>query len=38
MASSAYNGHFGCSCYHPLFVFNQFGGVEHCALRAGVQS
>ena len=21
----AYNGHFGCSCYHPLFVFNQFG-------------
>jgi hypothetical protein len=22
---SAYNGHFGCTCYHPLFVFNQFG-------------
>src|SRR5215203_3731834 len=21
---SAYNGHFGCTCYHPLFVFNQF--------------
>ena len=21
---TAYNGHFGCSCYHPLFVFNQF--------------
>jgi hypothetical protein len=20
----AYNGHFRCSCYHPLFVFNQF--------------
>src|SRR5712671_2669008 len=19
--SSAYNGHFGCTCYHPLFVF-----------------
>src|ERR1700676_5156297 len=19
---SAYNGHFGCTCYHPLFVFN----------------
>jgi hypothetical protein len=18
---SAYNGHFGCTCYHPLFVF-----------------
>ena len=22
---SAYNGHFGCTHYHPLFVFNQFG-------------
>ena len=22
---TAYNGHFGCACYHPLFVFNQFG-------------
>ncbi len=22
---SAYNGHFGCTCHHPLFVFNQFG-------------
>ena len=32
---SAYNGHFGCSCYHPLFVFNQFGDLERCALRAG---
>src|SRR6267154_5962538 len=21
----AYNGHFGCTCYHPLFVFNQLG-------------
>src|ERR671932_2424495 len=21
---SYYNGHFGCTCYHPLFVFNQF--------------
>ncbi len=19
---SAYNGHFGCTCYHPLFCFN----------------
>ena len=28
---SAYNGHFGCTCYHPLFVFNQFGDVERCA-------
>jgi len=32
---SAYNGHFGCTCYHPLFVFNQFGDVERCTLRAG---
>src|SRR6185295_9668054 len=32
---SAYNGHFGCICYHPLFVFNQFGDVERCALRPG---
>jgi hypothetical protein len=34
-ASSAYNGHFGCTCYHPLFVFNQLGDVERCALRSG---
>jgi hypothetical protein len=27
---SAYNGHFGCTCYHPLFVF-----VERCVLRPG---
>jgi hypothetical protein len=32
---SAHNGHFGCTCYHPLFVFNQFGDVERCALRPG---
>ena len=32
---TAYSGHFGCSCYHPLFVFNQFGDVERCALRPG---
>ena len=25
---TAYNGHFGCACYHPLFVFNQFGDLE----------
>src|SRR3712207_4788746 len=36
---SAYNGHFGCTCHHPLFVFNQFGDLERCALRPGnVQS
>ena len=32
---SAYNGHFGCMCYHPVFVFNQLGDVERCALRPG---
>src|SRR4051812_40372888 len=32
---SAYNGHYGCTCYHPLFVFNQFGDLERCALRPG---
>src|ERR1035437_7201979 len=32
---SAYNGHFGCTCYHPLFVFNQFGDLERCGLRPG---
>ncbi len=32
---TAYNGHFGCSCYHPLFCFNQFGDLERCALRPG---
>ncbi len=24
-----------CTCYHPLFVFNQFGDLERCALRPG---
>jgi len=32
---AAFNGHFGCTCYHPLFVFNQFGDLERAALRAG---
>ena len=32
---SAWNGHFDCTCYHPLFVFNQFGMLERCALRHG---
>ncbi|MCP5041812.1 MAG: IS1380 family transposase, partial [bacterium] len=32
---TAYNGHFGCTCYHPLFVFNQYGDLERCALRPG---
>jgi hypothetical protein len=32
---SAYNGHFGYTCYHPLFVFNQFGDLERALLRNG---
>ena len=32
---TAYNGHFECTCYHPLFVFNQFGDLERCVLRSG---
>jgi len=32
---TAFNGHFGCTCYHPLFCFNQFGDVEQSLLREG---
>ena len=32
---SAYNGHFRCICYHPLFCFNQFGDCEGVLLRSG---
>jgi len=32
---SAYNGHFGRTCYHPLFCFNQDGNVERAMLRHG---
>ena len=32
---ATYNGHFGCTCYHPLFLFNQFGDLERCSLRPG---
>ena len=32
---SAYNGHFGCECYHRLFCFNQDGDVERAHLRHG---
>ncbi|MGA9599028.1 MAG: IS1380 family transposase [Methylocystis sp.] len=36
---SCWNGHYECTCYHPLFVFNQFGDLERCGLRPGnVQS
>ena len=32
---TAYNGHFGCTCYHPLFLFNQLGDLERSLLRPG---
>ncbi len=32
---TAYNGHFGCTCYHPLFLFNHLGALERCSLRPG---
>jgi hypothetical protein len=31
----AYNGHFGCTCYHPLFVFNQLGDAERALYARG---
>lgn len=32
---SADNGYFGCTCYRPLFVFNQHGDLERAMLRRG---
>src|SRR6516165_6350550 len=32
---TAYNGYFACMCYHPLFLFNQFGDLERVMLRRG---
>jgi hypothetical protein len=32
---TAYNGHFECTCYHPLFLFNQLGDLEYAMLRRG---
>lgn len=32
---TAYNGHFECTCYHPLFLFNQFADLERAMLRRG---
>jgi Transposase DDE domain group 1 len=32
---AAWNGHFGCTCHHPLFVFNQYGDLERSLLGAG---
>jgi hypothetical protein len=33
--AAVWNGHFDCTCYHPQLLFNQFGMLEHCALRHG---
>jgi len=32
---SVWNGHFVTTCYHPIFVFNQYGNLERCVLRRG---
>jgi len=32
---SAYNGYFECTCYHPMFCFNQDGDLERALLRHG---
>jgi len=32
---AAYNGHFETVCYHPLFLFNEFGDCEGAMLRSG---
>src|SRR5918996_611295 len=34
-AGAAYNGHFQSMCYHPLFLFNQFGDCKGALLRPG---
>ena len=33
---SVWSGHYECTCYHPLFVFNLFGDLERCALPGNV--
>ena len=30
-----WNGHLQSKCLHPLFVFNQYGDLQRCALRPG---
>ena len=32
---SVWNGHYACTCYHPLFLFNQFGDLERFSFRPG---
>ena len=33
---SVWNGHYECTCYHPLFVFNQFGDQRERVKRPSV--
>jgi hypothetical protein len=33
--SPGYPAHYECTCYHPSFIFNQFGDLERGALRPG---
>ena len=35
---SSWNGHFGKTCFHPLFCFNPFGDLERAMLRAGAST
>ena len=35
LEGTAYNGYFECTCYHPLFCFNQNGDLERAWLRNG---
>ena len=32
---SVWSGRYQCTCYHPLFVFNQFGDLDHCTSLPG---
>lgn len=32
---SSWNGHFACTCYHPVFCFNQHGDLARAMLRKG---
>ena len=32
---TAYNGHFECTGYHPMFLLNQHGNLERALLRNG---
>ena len=32
---SVWNGHYACTCYHPLFLFDRFQVLERSALRPG---